>query len=427
MEKTTCPVCGFFTPNDPVCMGASDSESIQNAVDAASRCGVGKVVIPAVNARTGECRWNVDRAILLPDHIHVVLDNAYLRQTDGSMDNVFRNAGMYAPEWLTPAGEQTDIRLSGIGTAVIDGGVPNGLTQGTSEKNGFPHVRFNNPILLHNVRNFSVENLIIRNQRWWGMNLCFCTDGRLSDITFEADDSILNQDGIDLRIGCQRIIVERIRGQAGDDLIALSGFLGGDKKLAVEGKSIDIRDILIRDVMGTSVSKTLVALRNHDGCVIRDITIDNIHDTSVGSDANHPYAVVRIGQKMYSHTRRSEPGETSNIHISNIHAHAYHGILINVTLTESVIRGIFCDKNVICAVTTHVGEDVAEKAHIRNIVQGAFIRNTVIEDIFCEPGGESDRAVVELARWEDCDGEENVTVRNIYAAGRRDVYSDFDT
>ena len=67
----------FYTPNDPACMGGSDSESIQRAVDAAAQSGAAKVVIPALNARTGAYRWDVDRAILLPDHIHVVLDNAY--------------------------------------------------------------------------------------------------------------------------------------------------------------------------------------------------------------------------------------------------------------------------------------------------------------------------------------------------------------
>jgi len=415
----------FYTPNDSACMAGSDSESIQNAVNAAARDGVGKVVIPALNARTGACRWDVDRAILLPSHMHVVLDNAYLRQTDGSMDNIFRGAAMYGEGWLTPAGEQTDIRISGIGTAILDGGKPNGLRQGTSERNGFPHVRFNNPILLHNVRKFAVENLTIRNQRWWGMNLCFCTEGRVSDITFEADDSILNQDGIDLRIGCQQIIIERIRGQAGDDLVALTGLPAGmDKDLVVEGKSVDIRHILIRDVMGTSVSKAVVALRNHDGCAIRDITIDNIHDTSEAAEANHPYAAVRIGQKMYDRIRRSEAGETSNIHISNVHAHSYIGVLINVTLTESEIRGLYCGREVHTAVTTCIGEDVAALAHIRNIVQGAYIRNTVIEDVFLEPGGDTRRAAVELLRGEECDGIDNVVLRNIFAPGRQDVDRD---
>ena len=421
------PICGYFTPNDPACIGESDSISINNAVIAAEKSGVGKVVIPSFNARTGACRWDIDSAVCLPSNMHIVLDNAYLRQTDGSMDNVFRSANLtYAPV-TPPDGELSDIRISGIGNAVIDGGKPNGLTQGTSQRKGFPNIRANNPILLANVDNFTVEGITIRNQRWWGMNLIYCTNGRISDMRFEADDSILNQDGIDLRIGCQNIIIERIRGYAGDDLIALSGFLGNDKVLVTEEKSLDIRHILIRDIVGTSVSKSVICLRNHDGVQIKDVTIDNVHDDSDLSDWKHPYSVVRVGQKYYFHDRRSLPGETSNIYISNIHAKVNHAVIVNVTMTESVISGVYCGKDVVCAVTTNVGEEVAAAAHIRQIVQGAYMRNTIIENIVCEPGGTSERALLEFVNdEEELDGMENVTASNIFASDRKIVDCAFE-
>ncbi len=82
---------GYFTPNDPGILAETDSLSIQNAVDAALKTGLGRVVIPRYNKRTGACQWDVDKAIILDSNLEIVLDNCYIRQMDGSMDNVFRN------------------------------------------------------------------------------------------------------------------------------------------------------------------------------------------------------------------------------------------------------------------------------------------------------------------------------------------------
>ena len=99
----------FYSPNMPECMSDSDSKSISNAVRLAAESKVGKVVIPQMNARTGEPRWDIDSAILLPSDIHIVLDNCYMRQTDGSFDNVFRNENIYTDGFATADGEQRNI------------------------------------------------------------------------------------------------------------------------------------------------------------------------------------------------------------------------------------------------------------------------------------------------------------------------------
>ena len=80
----------YYSPNMPECMGNSDSESINRAVRLASESGVGKVIIPRINARTGKALWDIDSAILLPSNMHIMLDNCFIRQADGCFDNVFR-------------------------------------------------------------------------------------------------------------------------------------------------------------------------------------------------------------------------------------------------------------------------------------------------------------------------------------------------
>ena len=141
----------FLTPNDKGIMADTDSRSINNAVREAARHGFRRVVIPRRNERTGADRWDIDEAIILPSNIEIVLDNCYMRQTDGSMDNVFRNFDDPA----TPTSyekEDTNIVIRGVGNAVIDGGKMNALCEKNSNKDGFPHVEKNNVIRLYNVR-----------------------------------------------------------------------------------------------------------------------------------------------------------------------------------------------------------------------------------------------------------------------------------
>ena len=81
----------LVTPNLSQLMGDSDSESIQNAIDYAVRIGVNSVTIPRINRRTGKPLWVIDRAVILPSEMEIVLDNCCLRQADGCFDNIFRN------------------------------------------------------------------------------------------------------------------------------------------------------------------------------------------------------------------------------------------------------------------------------------------------------------------------------------------------
>ena len=75
--------------------GATDSQRIQQAVDAAARTGSRMVVIPAYNARTGTCLWEIEETIELPSHIYVEINNAHLRLKDGVYCQMFRNANAF--------------------------------------------------------------------------------------------------------------------------------------------------------------------------------------------------------------------------------------------------------------------------------------------------------------------------------------------
>ena len=397
----------FYSPNMPECMGATDSESINNAVRLAAQSEVGKVVIPRINARTGEACWSVDRAILLPSDFHIVLDNCYIRQADATFDNVFRNENMYTDGFATASKEQRNIVISGVGNAVIDGGEPNGLTEKTSLKDGNPHIVWNNTILLHNVDGFVIENIKIINQRWWAIDLIYATNGRIDNITFDAKDNIPNQDGLDLRCGCHNISVSNIFGQAGDDLVALSGFMGFEKRLGlvIDEKDKDIYNVTIRNVVGTSVTKAVVALRNHDEIKLYDVTVDGVTDTSGDEKGNNPYAIVRVGQKTYSNVRPSILGETSRIFINNVHAAHGDAVLINATLCDSRISNIFCAKEARTAFST--------RSDWAKVKAGAYMENVTVSGILCDSASDVSAPLIELEGAEEIDGSKALCFENI--------------
>lgn len=419
---------GYFTPNDAGIQADSDSQSIQNAVDAALKTGLGRVVIPRYNKRTGLFQWDVDKAIILDSNLEIILDNCYIRQMDGSMDNVFRNFPDEGMQRKTLAEEQHDIIIRGVGKAVLDGGIGNGLTQKTSGKDGRPHIYWNNVILLHNLRDFKLENFTITNQRHWAINLTFCEKGVISGLNLICDNNIRNQDGLDLRFGCNNILIKDMTGQAGDDFIALTAIQGmaAIGRYAVEGKAWDIHDVLIQNVVATSAECTLLALRSQDGVKIYNITIDNVHDVmtsqeSTGTstnvlnlDANRyelpksPYALVRIGHDdhNYYHKKICGPGDVYGIHVSNLHARCNSALMLNGDIEDSYFGNIYAGNGVDRILLT-------TSCCLRHMA-GVAMRNVVFENIFYDCR-DNDRSVAfDLIQTEKPHALENVEIRNAY-------------
>lgn len=417
----------YITPNDADVMAESDSKSIQNAVDEAKKTGINKVVIPRINKRTEKGRWDVDKAIIITSNLEIVLDNCYIRQMDGSIDNVFINH-VHDNPYIKAEEEQENIRIIGIGNAVIDGGKPNGLEEFTSLENGLPHISKNNPILLHNVRGLTIDNITIRNPRWWAINLLYVENARISNVTIDAQDNIRNQDGIDLRIGCHNIVVENIFGQSGDDLIALSGFWGGRESdvCAIEGKDRDIHDIIIRNIVGTSAECAIIALRNTDGVKLYNVLIDGVFDTLNGIKnadpknghifekryewkqvgAKTPYAAVRIGQGAFFRKRNNKMGETFAITVKNVHVRSNAAIMLNATLEKSRFENIHCGKDARTLIST--------KSSFDNQKFGVDLKDVVFENLYYTDTERDDSVAFDFAVTKEMNFFKNVFIRNAF-------------
>lgn len=350
-------MCKCFTdPNNYKAL--SDSEAIQQAVDDAKKIGCNRVVIPSYNARTDSYVWIIDKTILLPSHICVELDNSHLRMADGVFCQMFRNSLGFERKGCLPEGLQEDITIQGYGKAVLDGGKHNGLRERTSLKNGLPHISNNLTVFMHNVRNFRIDGITIRDQRWWSMCFAWCWDGIISNIHFELTDKTVresvthpyrNQDGIDLRVGCHDIQIRNLTGETCDDVVALTALAihkpSFECEYMCEHLSCDIHNISIQNITAFNNHCALVRLLCHFRRKIYNIDIDHIIDsTPDNQEIIRTASCVKIGENDYCNvdtSLRCRHGEMHDISVSNVFSNSLAALVMNCTAKNVTARNIF--------------------------------------------------------------------------------------
>jgi len=326
-----------FDPNSYLDM-ADDAAMVQAAVDAAAKSGEA-VTIPRHNQRTGKPLWEFPRSVKLYSGSVIFLDNCHIRQADESFDNLFKNQYCRTEDAKNPANRQYDIRICGLGRAVLDGGNHNGVTELNYKRNPF----HNCLIHFHNVERFVVENITVLEQRYWGLTFHFCAEGRISNIVMEASGKSPNQDGINLRMGCRDILIENIMGYTGDDVIALTNLNDWKGGLLVEGIDDSIHNVIIKNIHTCGRDRRgIVRLLNHYGRKIHDVIIENVVDLSKPGDPYRDGSAVRIGDLGYVDDERNMArfGDTFNITIRNICARTRHGVFISRTLENALIDNV---------------------------------------------------------------------------------------
>ena len=323
----------FLTPNDNGFAGTDDAVSIQNAIDAAADAGVNKVIIPRYNQRSDSNIWTICATIRIPSGMTLILDNCHLQLAPDFQGPMITNSLAYTEEGKLIAGTQTNIQILGKGMAVIDGG----LHENPAGQN--------EPLLyFHNVREFCVEGFRIVEPRGCGLCFLYCSYGKVACIDFDAKGDIPNRDGIVLRRGCYNITVEDITGYTADRVIALVALAGEqvDVPYSVMGHSIDVRNIIIKNIKATSCGRSsIIELFNQDGSVLYNILIENVSDISVPYCEKRPFCAVRIGGTgAEAKVREALHGETKNITIRNVFTHARYGVAISNTLFNSLIENL---------------------------------------------------------------------------------------
>ena len=137
------------TPNQT--QRENDNSSIQAAISLAKENGCNRVVIPSYNERTREEKWVFEDTVYLPSDIEIIIDGAHLVLADGIYANMFASESILEGKGRTTADTLKNIKIRGIGNAVLDGGNYNGLSERNSGKDGLPHISKNTTMLFFNV------------------------------------------------------------------------------------------------------------------------------------------------------------------------------------------------------------------------------------------------------------------------------------
>lgn len=387
--------------------GSTDSETIQNAIDHAEKTGENQIIIPRRNERTGSNIWIIEKTIRIPSGMTVIIDNAHLCLADGVFENIFRNKNCETEIARTLAGEDHDIHIIGIGSATLDGGSGNGLCEQLhrDEPGKHPPMTVNLLIYFHNVRNFEVKGLNVINSRWWAFAFTFCRFGKICDCDFKLYGTVENQDGIDLRVGCEYITIENITGSTGDDTIALTALpeSGWVKETSVEGKSVDIHDITIRNIMSSTHGCAIIRLLNSDGAKEYNITMTDIKDTGltlsgVGIFIGDTYPFAKISPRKM--------GEMQNIVIRNFSTCAQKAFLIAEPVQDLVIE------NVVTYGKNQIGIEFAANVEFDN----AEIRNFIYRP------NEEDAECLFWVRGKNVDTFKELKFENIRAAKTKHIF-----
>lgn len=391
------PKQSAVTPND---FQGSDADRINAAIAAAA--GTGKrVVIPRENhARDGKRNiWLLDSAILVPGDTTLELNNCHLKLSDQCRDNMIRsaNCGLNIAD-IQPL---RHIHIYGIGAVLLEGadrpratgdsgktigertfGTDAGAA-GESQKGDWRNIG----ILLAHVEHFSICNLAIKDSHCWAISMERCAHGTLQDLSFASTSSkiidgtphkILNQDGIDLRLGCHDILIENITGHTGDDLIALTALARDDRLPGAlastqvsggqdrgEGRD-DIRNVIIKNVRGHSPGRChIVRLLNSSGLSMYHILIDGLIDTS--PPGVQCKAAIKIGDHAYG-SGVAPIGTTRNIVATNVISRAKHAILIGGSLCDAIIANVLSSGPDSEAITVSSGPENLRDVTFSNVV-----------------------------------------------------------
>ena len=393
----------------------TDSESFEAALSALENDRI-LVIPPRVsNIEPERDFWLIDRAILLPENITVILQNCTIKLSDKCRDNFFRSAncglGIEDPAPIK------NIHIRGEGMCTLLGadhpravgdsskilvnpcpyddadlcrpdiatwvpadrklsGKPDfwdrhshsfGTDAGKEGESQYGDWR-GIGILLANVENFSISNLRIVDSHGWGISAESCAFGRIEKIEFDACMSKMidgmrqnmeNQDGIDLRNGCHHITITDITGRTGDDIVALTaiapdnGLVGGQ--------------LCSTHVMGHDWA------RRERG--IHDVVIRNV----VGySNLCHSVRLLACNSKMYNivvdgiidvptpgvvHASAVNIGDPDgnygvnlpdgmrNITISNVISYGRYAVIVRGYLCDSVISNVVNNNPAVDGVT----------------------------------------------------------------------------
>ncbi|MBR3640973.1 MAG: S-layer homology domain-containing protein [Oscillibacter sp.] len=307
----------------PVYKKNYDSIVLQTLLDEAAKAGKKEVMIPAVNPRDGSNVWVIGETVRIPSDMTVYVDNCTLRFENFCLCHMLenKNAGsQYASM------EDHDIHVVGLGNALLSGGVYNGISSSLISGTGVS-TWSNMLFLLQNVNRFSISNLRIEESRFWSIVLYYCSNGSVQHMDYCNSRSIQafngvelrEQDGIDIRNGCENILINDVTGRTGDDSVAINCIRPASYE--VHDKSGNVKNIVITNVFTKLVRMCMnVRITATNGWKVNDVLVDNVRDMTADFGGRYGTAVVMIGDASpgYATSAPMGTGDINGVYLRNI-------------------------------------------------------------------------------------------------------------
>ena len=405
-QLSTAPPHADAAPVDQLAISpnsfqGTDAERINQAIHVASSQGL-RVIIPRRNkTQNSECGlWLLDSAILVQDNTILELNNCHIKLSDRCRDNMIRSANCGLG--ITVIQPIKNVQIYGVGNVLLEGadqpratgdsaktlskhsyGTDAGIN-GESQTGDWRNIG----ILMAFVEHFSIKNLHIKDSHCWAISLERCAFGNVQDIHFTSTgykmikgvrETILNQDGLDLRQGCHDISIERITGSTGDDLVALTNIkgttmAGSDTSTMVsaancrKGGIDDIRNIFIKQITGYSHGRHhVVRFLNAGGLKLYNIMLDGLIDSS--SPDRPCKATLKIGDSNPKWGGVTPLGDTNRLLLSNITGTSTHTILIAGSLVDSCISNVIRYADHGDPITYASGRQYVKNVQFSNVIQ----------------------------------------------------------
>ncbi len=284
--------------------------------------------------------WHIDRAILLPSNTTAIVDNVMIKQNNLMFDNIFRGDNFE----LDPANPNgfpvkinpiSNIRIIGKNSAKLEGPdiLPKMMhpTMGNEQEMVGDYWGWRNfQVCLSRCTNFELAGFTFTKPRSWANSFDRCSNGYIHDL--DITSTVKNGDGVNIRLGCNNINIENIKGHTSDDLVAINSMTLGltypvlryvypldpSSYLMNDGESIkdrDIYNITVSNIRSsTSLYSHAVALLSRNGHKIYNININNIIDANPISQSNR----LAIVGSYKGYSSGYQPGDLHNIRINHI-------------------------------------------------------------------------------------------------------------
>ncbi len=316
---------------------ATDTRSIQKAIDKAFENGGGTVEIPAGNYRTG--------TLILKDNVNLHLEPGSVltgssdvkdyAEVDQKFDS--RTKDLYAKYFIIFSEGAHHISITGEGTIYGQG---EKYFTTSRPQNVRPFM-----IRLVNCRNVSIRDVTLLEAANWTLHLLGCTDVNVDGIEI-TNSGEGNRDGIDID-ACQRVTVANSRFRTTDDAIVLKATCdticqdititncvirsnASGIKTGTESnggfRNITVSNCVIRDIP----VHTGIELITVDGGMLQNVLLDNIAMDNVATPV-----FIRIGLRC----RPYKDGQYVN-HIGEVRDIILNNISVTNAKLPSSIMGL---------------------------------------------------------------------------------------